>query len=610
MFRILFPLTVLLFFTACSTTQSPKPKALETKPSKPLLYECLVTQKYFSIDDEKILRIDKKHYLIYRDTEEPPIEFGTLLKEPTGVRFKSKKRDIFVQLDGNCSTIKLIHPQGDMTLKAIYEPLSFYEAKNIFEAIKFGTIEDIKRLRALGISYEVVNDYGSYPLIEAVYYNRPKMLRYMIEDGANIEAENGYGYTALHQAIAMDNTKLIKLLLHLGAKKLFRPCDSLLEAMKKSKDFSTITLLLDAGFNPNCQQSSLLFWTLTNAQYLPKAQAHENLKKLLHYSIKTDVISNELGDTPLMRAAAIGDAVNLKALIDYGVNLEATDRFGRTALDYDSLYLSKKNPKIAHILKAAGLNTGIKATADKRYREAKNLYEKGAYKKAYNAFVALSDQYKQKRFYVGRIKAAAKLKHPSFKILQDLIATYAYLYNDRSQSFYLTLISYYKKMLKVAKDDQRRDQNGNFKPDSVYAIRFKIDELYNKALHKAYTTSIAYAKLQNLYKLKPFVTFKRIDITNDEGSRYVGESLDGTHPFGRGAIKYKNGGKYIGSVIRFVRHGKGKMIYPDGLIYDGDWLDDKRHGNGFFTDENNAMYLGKFIDDTLTGEAKLVRKGR
>lgn len=614
MFRaLLLFLFILSFFTACSIKapiESGKDAKQQEKAQNLRLLTCLKAHQNFEIDGQKVLKIIGTHYQIYSDIEEAPIEFGTLIQEQDGIRFKSLKRNIFVHLDGNCSQLKLVHPKGTMHLKPIAAKLLFYEPKTLFEAIKFGTLDDIKRLRARGASYDIVNDLGSYPLIEAVYYHRPDMVRYMISDGADLTAENGYGFTALHQAIVQDDHKMIKLLLSMGAKKQLRPCSDLIETLKKSHKFSTVKELLDAGFDPNCQQSTLLFWVITNAQYIPKPQAEQNLKTLLTFRIKADVISNELGDTPLMRAAAVGDENMIRLLVSYGENIQSTDRYGRTALDYDSLYLRQKNPKVTEALHQAGLNNGIKVRADKSFNEAQQLLKKHAYLKAYQRFVKLSDTYKQKRFYVGRIKAASKLIHPNFEQLNDLIQTYAYLYNDDSNSFYLTLISYYQKMLKTVPDDVKKDRNGNFKSQSKNAIRIKIDTLYQKLLKRAFSPSIAYDRLQNLYGLKPFVHFSRIDITNIEGIRYVGESYDKKTPLGKGALKYPNGGKYIGSVINYIRHGKGKMIYPDGSIYDGAWVDDKRHGTGFYTDKNNAMYIGSFVDDKLIGTPKLVRKGR
>jgi len=67
---------------------------------------------------------------------------------------------------------------------------------------------------------------------------------------------------------------------------------------------------------------------------------------------------------------------------------------------------------------------------------------------------------------------------------------------------------------------------------------------------------------------------------------------------GPGRILFEDGGHFVGSIYKKLRHGNGAMVYADGNIYVGKWDMDKRHGDGGMTTwDGTIIYSGKWKDD-------------
>ncbi len=600
---------ILVLFSGCSKQPLKSELTQEQKAflAKRALIDGMLKGSVYQFQ-ERVLRFKDGRFALYEDPLKAPVDYGIVDSNVTHITFTTKRKQAVHAIDINATTVHFQSDQVDLFFTKSEAPL-FYKATNLFEVVQFGNLTDLNRVVSEGASYEVVNDLGEYPLMEAVFYKRSDLIPRMIQDGASLTDENFNGYTALHIAIEQKNAELVKMLLKLGATKQLRPCGELLEVIQTDESFEMAKIMIEAGFQPDCRQSSLLFWAISSEKLANTPEQLEAVDYLLDHHIKTDVVSVDLGDTPLMRAAAVGNEKILMRLIEKGTNLFAKDRFGRTALDYDSLYLDHVNPLVEKVLKEAGLNIGIKVESDNVYEEAQKIYKRGDHRNAYKAFKMYAKRYRQKRFYEGVIASAQAMKRPTLEIIEDLIQTYTHIYTEQTETFFSDLIGFYAKMEPLCKDDKHLDRYGNYRRGSVYFVYEKIDKLYDR-LYKAYPKiEYLYRKYKNLKKFKDLVHLRRVDIKNREGVRYVGESLKG-RPFGKGALKYPTGSRYFGTVFNYTRHGKGKMVYTDGQIYDGNWVNDKREGQGFFTDSSNALFLGTFKNDVQIGDAKKLRKGR
>src|SRR5690242_7199906 len=81
--------------------------------------------------------------------------------------------------------------------------------KQLFEKIKTGDLDTVKRLLKKDVSLHEVNESGSTPLHFAVLFNRLNIVEYLITAGAVINAHNRRdGVTPLHDAVEEENADI------------------------------------------------------------------------------------------------------------------------------------------------------------------------------------------------------------------------------------------------------------------------------------------------------------------------------------------------------------------------------------------------------------------
>jgi len=93
-------------------------------------------------------------------------------------------------------------------------------------------------------------------------------------------------------------------------------------------------------------------------------------------------------------------------------------------------------------------------------------------------------------------------------------------------------------------------------------------------------------------------------MTNDNGSKYVGEIVDGI-PQGFGTMTQPNRRKYIGEIVDGLPHGKGTETYSTGIIYEGFYEDGLYHGNGTLTFPNGDKVEGNYRKGNPEGDFTL-----
>ncbi|MDH5465079.1 MAG: ankyrin repeat domain-containing protein, partial [Thiovulaceae bacterium] len=399
-----------------------------------ILFKLFTEQAVYEMGDDQTFRISQNRYLIYDDVSVAPVRYGMIRLEKGKVHLTNFNKDPFftLSIDEN-DQVLLRSKKQTILLKPDFTEI-FYQPQNIFEAIKWGDMKDVDRLVLTGESLDDANALGMYPLMTAIYYDNYPIIQYLVLAGVDLLAQNYSSMTALHIALKEKNKEVIQLLLANGAKEQFYPCKELMPVLPKD-DFSIVKLMVDAGFDPSCQESTILF-SLLSQKKMEGSKQLENLNYLLSKQINTNVNALEGGDTPLMRAAAYGNAAMVQRLIDHGVDLFSEDKKGQTALDYVNLYTSNADQNIDAILKAAGLNTGIKAKADQEYSNAMKLLHQGRALEAYWKMVDLSNTYKQKRFYLARIKAGMQIEKPTLRILKDLVTMYDRFHEKKSYTSY------------------------------------------------------------------------------------------------------------------------------------------------------------------------------
>ena len=571
----IFFVLVLFVFTACSV--SPKPAQKATPAS---IFAQLFTQSVWRVQGEWI-RFKEGRFARYKSVDSAPVDFGAVTLRDTRICLEGWINHRCYQTTQEAHEIVLYEGNQTSILVPHEHAVTFYAPQTLFEAAHFGYKED---LNAIEGSYSRVNNEGSYPLIEAIKAKNYALIAPMIASGADFFSQNFEGYTALDMALLHDDVQALELLLAHGANVQFRPCGELLERVLDPLKIPMIIRLIEAGFNPSCQQSALLFMAL-------EARANDFLAFLFDHGVKTDAVSWERGDTPLMRAAAIGDEKQLKILLSYGVNIHAQDSYAQTALDYDSKYLPQKNPLIAPMLRRAGLTTGLIVQKDQAFAHGTKLFEQKETLGAFKWWASSALKYQEARFYDAALKAYEALPTSDTTMARQAVALLDVVLDSHDEAFYEKAVSYYEKTLIATHTHQ-------------VTVR-TIDDYLNAWLEINQSTTVWERKLQNLRRLGTQAPMMRMDSTQGT-KRYVGEGID-LIPLGLGTLSFDTGARYTGDVINWTRHGQGKMLYGDGSMYDGTWYEDKRHGKGFFTQSDDTMYLGTFVEDILQGTPIIVR---
>ena len=93
------------------------------------------------------------------------------------------------------------------------------------------------------------------------------------------------------------------------------------------------------------------------------------------------------------------------------------------------------------------------------------------------------------------------------------------------------------------------------------------------------------------------------EIVDDEGNRYVGDTVDG-QIHGEGRFDWADGSSYEGDFKNGEVHGEGTMLYVDGSKYTGTFNRGERHGYGVLTLDDGDVYVGTFVADKMSGEGE------
>jgi uncharacterized protein len=187
---------------------------------------------------------------------------------------------------------------------------SDYE-KALFHAAKTGNFSIINPLLDRGIRIDSINEFGRTPLMEAILRGQLHMASFLLQKGINVQHKDGIGNHAIQLLCALPKSaleandtlsleKLFDQMVDLGADLTVKNAlgDSLWSLALKSENFGIGLRLIQRGYD-----------------------AHFDLR-------------DADGQTPLMKAALIGNIKDAQQWIQKGADLMHVDRFGKTCLDY------------------------------------------------------------------------------------------------------------------------------------------------------------------------------------------------------------------------------------------------------------------------------------
>ena len=198
--------------------------------------------------------------------------------------------------------------------------------RKLFEAIKNGQVDKMRRLIKRGAELNSQNKMGKSPLSWAIDKNQIEIVQVLLtEYNLNSKMINN----ALFDAVHLGDIDIAKLLIENGAdintQKEFG--NTSLHLAVREKNFDLVKLLIEYGADVNIKNNAdwtPLHWTASNGYY--------DVAKLLIENGADVNIKGDTGWTPLHEAAFIGYYDVAKLLIENGADVNIKDEDGWTPL--------------------------------------------------------------------------------------------------------------------------------------------------------------------------------------------------------------------------------------------------------------------------------------
>jgi ankyrin repeat protein len=176
-----------------------------------------------------------------------------------------------------------------------------------------------------GVSIETRERQGPTVLAIAAEYGRADTVRLLLEHGADIAAAGLDGDGAVIEAARMGNVAKLKLLLERGADVRLKN-----EALLEAAAFSIATIETPAA-PPGAGENAEEHQGPEDVPF-PSLDRVQTVTLLLEQGADIETRRDGDGSTPVRLAASHGNAALVKALLDKGARIEATNDEGSTAL--------------------------------------------------------------------------------------------------------------------------------------------------------------------------------------------------------------------------------------------------------------------------------------
>lgn len=214
------------------------------------------------------------------------------------------------------------------------------------EAAYYGKSDLIKKLLEAGVNINIANQEGDTALMTASVRNHYHVVKILLESEADVNAKNKHGLTALSLAQWCKYAEIIKILKEAGAvygsqaevtlEMLGIEMQGYLQNTSQSEPAQPDQAEKEEKRSYKCPRIFRSFQTkrILNEELLSAAENGDvtKIKSLVAIGVKINKITNKNRCTSLMLAAANGHDDAVKLLIILGADLNAKDKFARTAL--------------------------------------------------------------------------------------------------------------------------------------------------------------------------------------------------------------------------------------------------------------------------------------
>jgi ankyrin repeat protein len=239
-------------------------------------------------------------------------------------------------------------------------------------AVTGGHKDLVEYLIEEGANIDVQDIEGRTPLMDAIIFKQPELARSLIKSGADVAIKSKEGANAIIYALFFGPEDLIAPILDNGqdVNEKYEGGVTLMQgaaAMGKKKAMNIlrergadVNAISDRGETALCfgvreGRTEIVEWLFSNGARA-QGKIEGSGRNLLH----------------LATLKGYGDIATL--LVDNGVDIDATDNFGKTALQYASKYGHKK---IADLLKAKGADVALREEHTVRPSYLERVHEDG-----------------------------------------------------------------------------------------------------------------------------------------------------------------------------------------------------------------------------------------
>lgn len=188
-----------------------------------------------------------------------------------------------------------------------------------------------RMLLARGANVEDKTHMGRTPLLVAAYHRKEDMAKLFLDYGAHVQAMDAFGSTALHKAASSSSLNVTRLLLKHGAdiEAVNHFGETALHRIAENDGGSeVVSLLIDAKIDVEALDDSVQ----TALDLAIRSGALKVARLILKQGANGKAYVDHDGESRLFRAARENNQVFAEFLLEAGVEVEAKNKAGKTAL--------------------------------------------------------------------------------------------------------------------------------------------------------------------------------------------------------------------------------------------------------------------------------------